>query len=343
MDRTSGGPRLVINPEEASQVCQIFELYLEKGSLLSVVVELERRDWRNKVWTTRDGRMRGGLPFDKCRLHKVLTNVLYIGKVRHKDQVYAGEHESIITEDLFARVQRQLRDNGRKNTAEHRNRHGALLRGLLFCKVCGRAMSHTFTTKGNRRYRYYTCTTVTKRGRRACPTDSLPAIEIEKVVVDQIRCIGRDPGLLKDTLKAVREQVNAAIDRLRGERRAVERGLSHFQAELIHAMDKADGSTTRRDELIIQIEAAERRVTEINNRIAVLEIERINSHDVAAAFADFDNVWQTLRPREQARVLHLLVSRVDFDVATSSIEVSFHATGIRTLAEGVDENTEDAA
>ena len=117
VDRTNGGPRLVINPEEASQVCQIFELYLEKGSLLSVVAELERRDWRNKVWTTRDGRKRGGLLFDKCRLHKVLTNVLYIGKVRHKDQMYAGEHESIITEDLFARVQRQLRDNGRKNTA----------------------------------------------------------------------------------------------------------------------------------------------------------------------------------------------------------------------------------
>ena len=49
VDRSNGGPRLVINPDEASRVCQIFELYLELGSLLPVVAELERRDWRNKI------------------------------------------------------------------------------------------------------------------------------------------------------------------------------------------------------------------------------------------------------------------------------------------------------
>jgi len=141
VDRSNGGPHLAINPEEASRVCQIFELYLELGSLLPVVTELERRDWRNKAWTTRDGRTRGGLPFDKCRLYNLLTNVLYLGKVRHKDQVYAGEHEPIVSDALFARAQQQLQRNGRNGTVEHRNRHGALLRGLLYCKACDRVSS----------------------------------------------------------------------------------------------------------------------------------------------------------------------------------------------------------
>ena len=62
VDRSNGGPRLVVNPNEASRVCQMFDLYLELGSLLPVVAELERRDWRNKAWTTRAGTRRGGPP-----------------------------------------------------------------------------------------------------------------------------------------------------------------------------------------------------------------------------------------------------------------------------------------
>jgi len=343
VDRTSGGPRLVINPDEASRVCQIFELYLERGSLLPVVAELERRDWRNKAWVTRDGRKRGGLPFDKCRLYNVLTNVLYVGKVRHKTDVYAGEHEPIVSDDLFTRVQQQLQRNGRNGAVEHRNRHGALLRGLLYCKACDRAMSHTFTTRGNRRYRYYTCTTVTKRGRQACATDSLPALEIENAVVDQIRCIGRDSALLGDTLEEARKQVESAMARLTGERRALERGLSRLQAEIRRSAGSDEGATTRMLDLSSQVGAAERRMTEIDARLAELEAERIDASDVTAAFADFDNVWRALSPREQAHVLQLLVRRVDFDAAGGTIEVTFHAAGITALADGAPKGAEEAA
>ncbi len=81
VDRSNGGPKLVVNPAEASRVRQIFELYLELGTLLAVVAELDRRGWRSKVWSTRGGKRRGGLPIDKCRLHALVTNVLYVGKV----------------------------------------------------------------------------------------------------------------------------------------------------------------------------------------------------------------------------------------------------------------------
>ena len=346
VDRSAGGPRLVINPIEASRVCQIFELYLERGSLLAVVAELERRDWRNKVWTTRNGRERGGLLFDKCRLSKLLTNVLYVGKVRHRDQVYAGEHEPIVDQTLFDAVQQQLRRNARNGTAEHRNRHGALLRGLIYCKACGKVMSHTFTTRRNRRYRYYTCTNAVKRGRRACPSGSLPAMEIENAVLGQIRAIGRDPALLGDTLEAVRRQTDAAIKRLQGERRAVQRGLGRLDAERrrLYANGIADDETKAEARTLNgQVEAAERRIAEIDARLAELHAERIGRSDVAAALAEFDGVWQVLSPREQARVVHLLVQRVEWDVAESTIEVAFHATGIRTLAEEAAGEVEEAA
>ncbi|TWT45032.1 DNA-invertase hin [Phycisphaerae bacterium RAS1] len=346
VDRANGGPKLVINPTEAARIRQIFEMYLELRALLPVVAELERRDWRNKAWTTRDGRQRGGLSFDKCRLHDVLTNVVYIGKVRHKDQIYAGEHEPIVPDDVFARVQRQLQQNGRRGNPELRNKHGSLLRGLLFCKACQRAMTHTFTSGENRRYRYYGCTNACKRGRDACPGRSLPAAEIERAVVDQIRGIAHDRTVLRDTLAETRAQADAALGRLADEKRTLRRGLDRLRADLLRAVTaepRASGGADRIAELNDRVSTAERRLVEIEATVAELNAELVDEADVAAAFADFDGLWATLSPREQARVVYLLVRRVEFDAADGAIEVSFHAAGIKALASGNAGSAEEAA
>ena len=84
--------KLVINAAEAACVRQIFQLYLEHQSLISTIQELNRRGWKTKRWTIKKGGESGGRPFDKGNLHGLLTNVLYIGQVRYKDEVHPGEH-----------------------------------------------------------------------------------------------------------------------------------------------------------------------------------------------------------------------------------------------------------
>ena len=225
-----------------------------------------------------------------------------------------------------------------------RNRHGALLRGLLYCEACGRAMVHTFTSRGNRRYRYYTCTKAMKNGRRSCPTQSLPAAEIEEAVVEQVRCIARDPELVTETLRQARAQTEAAIGRLAGERRIIERGLARCHAEIRRMVTSEPPSaavTARIADLNDQVREAEQRLAEIGEKVAELEAELVSEGDVAAAFADFDNVWNALNPREQLRLLQLLISRVEFDAGDSTIELSFYPAGIKALAGEAD--VEDAA
>ncbi|MEJ5171234.1 MAG: recombinase family protein, partial [Fimbriimonadales bacterium] len=187
VDRSGGRPRLVVNAQEAARVREIFRLYLSLGSLLLVVEELARRGWHNKVWKTRRGELKGGRPFDKASLHALLTNPLYIGKIKYKGELHPGQHEPIVDAALFQQVQATLRRNGHSGGTWVRNKFGALLKGLLHCAACGRAMTHTFTCKGKRRYRYYTCTRAIQNGRKACPSPSLPAGEIERLVIDEIR------------------------------------------------------------------------------------------------------------------------------------------------------------
>jgi site-specific DNA recombinase len=57
-----------VNEEEAQRVREIFTLHLERGSLIPVVEELDRREWRMKSWTTREGRLAGGKPIAKNNL-----------------------------------------------------------------------------------------------------------------------------------------------------------------------------------------------------------------------------------------------------------------------------------
>jgi site-specific DNA recombinase len=179
--------KLVVNEDEAARIRDIFALYLEREALLPVVQELARRGWTNKRWTTRKGRQRGGRPFTKTTLHQLLSNVVYVGKVRYKSEVHDGEHAAIVDADTWHKVQAVLEHNGRRSRVAVRTQFDALLKGLLRCAPCGSAMTPAHTRRGVRRYQYYTCVSAQQRGWHTCPSKSVPAGEIERFVVEQVR------------------------------------------------------------------------------------------------------------------------------------------------------------
>jgi site-specific DNA recombinase len=178
--------KLIINAEEAGRVRAIFALYLEHQGLIQVVQELERRGWKNKRWLTRKGTFKGGAPFTKTTLHHLLTNVVYLGKVRYKKEVHLGEHAAIVSAEIWNQVQESLQRLRRRGIVkQHSN---ALLKGLLHCRACGYAMTPTTSQRrGGERYYYYVCLNAIKRGRKACPTPSLPRMVIDSWVLEQVR------------------------------------------------------------------------------------------------------------------------------------------------------------
>ena len=209
------GSKLVVNEEEAARVRTIFELYVQHQSMIATIKELDQRGWFNKRWTTRKGTTRGGLPFTKANLYKLLTNVTYLGKLKYKDEVHDGEHAAIVSPDLWQRVQSLLQHNGRTGGTSVRNQFGAILKGILRCVPCDCAMSPSHSTrKGTKRYRYYVCTKAQKRGWHNCPSKSIPAPEIERFVVEQIKAVGRDPGFLREVVDQARIQAQSHLGQL---------------------------------------------------------------------------------------------------------------------------------
>ena len=246
---------------------------------------------------TRKGRERGGKPFTKTSLHKLLTNTVYTGKVRYKTEVHDGEHEAIVDPTVWQRVQATLGRNGRTGGAPVRNKFGALLKGILRCAACNCSMCPSHTAKGNKRYRYYVCSNAQKRGWQTCPSKSVPAGEMERFVVDQIKCIGRDPTLVNETFAAARAQAATQIAELEAERRGLERELACWSAEIRKL--PADGSVSavsRLADLQERIHNAERRATEINEQAITLSRQIVDKREVALALSAFDPVWESLAP-----------------------------------------------
>jgi site-specific DNA recombinase len=345
------GSKIVVNEDEAARIRTIFELYLEHQSMIATIAAIDERGWVNKRWTTRKGTERGGKRFTKASLHKLLTNVTYLGKLRYKDEVHEGEHEAIVNPDVWQRVQSLLGRNGRTGGSAVRNKFGALLKGILRCVPCDCAMTPSHSTKdGTKRYRYYVCTTAQKRGWNNCPSKSIPAGEMEQFVVDQIRCIGRDPTLIQETVAQARGLGESQLATLEAERGGLERELSQWNGEVgklvrqIEPNDTNTPETARLADLQERIRGAERRATEVREQMLGLSHSIVNETEVTNAMAMFDPVWDSLTPREQTRIVQLLVERVDYDGTTGKVSITFHPSGIKSLADELtDRTTEDAA
>jgi len=181
---------LVLNPVEAEAVTQLFTLYDRLGNLRLVELEATRQGLRSKTVISPSGRRRGGFPFTRGQLHYLLTNPVYIGRIRHKDQSYPGLHPAIIDADLWDRVQAKLiaasaRPRGRSDTPIEPR----VLIGKLRDET-GDHLTPTHTKRRGRRFAYYVSNRLITGGTDPSgwrlPAEGLEA-SIRQIIVGHLR------------------------------------------------------------------------------------------------------------------------------------------------------------
>ncbi|SCW80752.1 Site-specific DNA recombinase [Sphingobium faniae] len=187
--------KLIINDAEAATVRGMFQRFVELGSATTLTRELVANGTLNKR----------GRPIDKGFLYKLFRNRLYLGETVHKGTSYPGEHQAIVTPELWDQVHAILQESPRQRAANTRAQTPALLKGLMFT-ASGIAMTPTATRKGSRHYRYYTSMDAIRN--RACEgRDSfvrLNAGMVETAVVQHIRSLLRAPEIAARAMEAVR-------------------------------------------------------------------------------------------------------------------------------------------
>jgi site-specific DNA recombinase len=322
--------KLVVEPLESLRVQQIFDLYLEMKSTLQVAKVLNERGWRMKEWITKKGKTIGGGEFNKNKVTAVLTNATYVGKIEYEGKFLIGLQEAIIKQDVFDRAQEILQQNSRTKKDQNQCKHNALLQGLLRCGACGCGMSHSYSKKGSKLYRYYVCHKAQKQGWASCPSPSLPAAEIEDFVIDQIRCVGQDPGVVRDTLAQSRVQTQTTVEQLKKEKNALERAiLGHYERLNQAIADRANESAFA--DIQDQIREKEQRVSEIVDEMTAVSSLLIDESDVRDALGRFEEVWTALSPVERTKAIHQIVDSVQYDGHSKELAISYRPIGIKTF------------
>jgi len=168
--------KLVIDEIHLPTVKTIFEKYTEFKSVLKLKNYLDNNDIRS----------RADKNFSKGNLYKILSNKIYIGLITHKDSEYKGEHEGIITEEIFNKVQSILAQNRVVNKCSLNAKSPSLLAGKIFDDN-GNRMNPSHSNTRNRRYRYYVSQAIIQGYRKqAGNLSKIPAGEIEDLVKNEI-------------------------------------------------------------------------------------------------------------------------------------------------------------
>ena len=94
--------------------------------------------------------------WSRGRIHNILINSIYIGKIKHKTEVYEELHEAIISRDQFDRVQEQLEAKSVIKRGKHPSRGpSTYLVGNVFDETGDRLTPSKSKKSSGRVMRYY--------------------------------------------------------------------------------------------------------------------------------------------------------------------------------------------
>ena len=323
--------RYVVNEKEAKLVRRVFQMLLEIQSCQKIAEALNAEGLRTKQYGTKTGKTFGGTHWTGRNIYDIVTDQKYIGRIVHKGVSYPAEHKAIISDDIFERVQAVLKSNHRV-AHKHQSKRFALLRRMLRCGECGSLVQPAWTRNHGREYRYYTCAKKVKTGYKKCSLPSLPAGEIEKIVVEQLRGLFRHPDVIARTFREVATRgatgqeadVVSRLDDLRGRRKQAEQGARSLLAIRDPEGDFVQSELKRINGEIKSLDAAIRNLESSNGSAGHIELTEVTN-----ALQRLDPVWETLYPEEQRRVLELLIDSIT--VNKKEIAIQFRANGIEQI------------
>ena len=115
----------VIDPTAAPVAQKMFELYATGNYSISTIASFVKES---------GVKTRAGRPIVKTRIHQLLSDPFYYGKIQWNDKLYPGKHDPLISKDLFDRVQQMLR---RGTKAPAYQKHFPIFKGKILCGECG--------------------------------------------------------------------------------------------------------------------------------------------------------------------------------------------------------------
>ncbi|MFQ5499025.1 MAG: recombinase family protein [Candidatus Zixiibacteriota bacterium] len=201
--------------EKATLVRKLFEEYATGGRSLDQLTNIAKGSGLFS---------RNSQTINKAGIHRILTNPIYYGEFVWKGKKYAGNHQPVISRQLFEKVQSILHCG----TSCKRGSRGFAFSGLVKCGICGCSMTAELK-KG--KYVYYHCTQYHGK----CGNSYIREEELDHLFAEVIGRVKVAPSTVEDIKSALRESQR---DRVTYQRDMV-KALRKRQDHLSRLLDKA--------------------------------------------------------------------------------------------------------
>jgi site-specific DNA recombinase len=242
--------RLVPNSDEAPRVQFMFQHFANAPSLSRLRDELHRRGWY-----TRSGKRWG-----KTALDQILRNPTYCGQVRFNEQRFKGEHQPLVEESLFKKVQAARPDRSHSKTKINRT---FLLKGLLRCSECGSWMTPHYTQKRAKdgtiyRIPYYRCTRTMHFDNAVCTVKHVNADQVEQIVIAKLSELGQDADYLRTSVEELNRDLKHKVEPLEREAAQIKVRLQEIEQEItryVKALGQGKLSIVRLEKEIAALQA----------------------------------------------------------------------------------------
>ncbi|OPA76649.1 resolvase [Paenibacillus selenitireducens] len=292
--------QLLVVPEEARIVKEIFNMYLNGHSCLSI------SEWASARVNNR------------AMYHNIIRDMIarpvYKGKFHNAGKIVDGIHEEIIDEETWeaAQIESKKRKDGITPLGDF------LLTGLLRCGGCGGNIVHVkrYTQNNNKTYFYefYVCAAQHVRKKDAktlnCKLGYAHRSNVEKYVTDQIQSIGIYPEKFKEIFLAVtdvNENSNELLlSQLQDQLQKISSNLENLYDAIQNGDIKASAVSDRIRHLEEQREVIENDIDDI--------IEEIPSkHDEQSAYdlvKQIGEAWEFFSDEEKKMAIRKIIKSV---------------------------------
>ena len=267
--------------------------------------------------------------------HGILTYNKKKGKKQYRDTeewvAAIAKHEGIIDANAWLKIQDTLKTNKSKAPRLGKT-HNALLTGLIRCGKCGSPMTvlHGSTDKDGQRRFYYGCSMkIDSKGTR-CDNSNIRTDEIEPIVIDKLKKVTKDNGLLLNELKNVKKQI-AAADNSSSELELLNSSLSANE-DAIRTLVKQlseNPSSTAGKYIIAEIEKREKEINDIKSKIELLSSNKAKivelDLDLDLIVNNLNTFYNTIDDATvdmKKYLISVLVDRITWDSSTGDVDIT---------------------
>jgi len=322
--------------------------YLELGSVHQVKKFINDNGYRMKKYTSRRGHERGGSMFYHATVKFLLQNPVYIGKIRYNEDLFEGQHEGIVDEDIFHQVQHIFRTHAsRRTNFKKKTKYTFILLGLVKCGFCGSCMTSKYC-KGSRGLRfYYQCTKNSHHGNKECNMKYVPAEQLEGIIIEKLKQMSVDKKVLDEIVARGNSSSTDRIAELEKEKKTLENKIQPISRKLdnyAEAIGKGFGINqsvlNKMQDLEHNKEQLKSRIADLVLDVATLKKQKLDAETMQEALVRFGQIVEVATPEEKRTLVPRIIDSITYRPGEIKIALYDHPVerGLFKIGETVNPN-----